>query len=180
MKKTILVVGSLVIVLALAGAELFYFRFHTYLQTTSVDEELPEMEADESVAQPDSTAADESQTAEPETSTSTGPTMLAAGEFVGIDFVHKGSGTARIIEQGGVRYLRFENFQVTNGPDLFVYLSNSENPRQSLGAYADLGRLKANTGNQNYEIPQGYYEGYNTAIIWCRQFSILFSYAVTQ
>ncbi|NOJ28474.1 MAG: hypothetical protein DA330_10745, partial [Nitrososphaera sp.] len=38
--------------------------------------------------------------------------------------------------------------------------------------------LKANIGNQNYEIPDGVdLEKYNTALVWCKQFSVLFGSA---
>jgi hypothetical protein len=42
----------------------------------------------------------------------------------------------------------------------------------------DLGRLKANIGNQNYPIPNGTdMTKYDTALIWCRAFSVLFGSA---
>lgn len=166
MKKKILI-SVLVIIVVMVVLDLFYFRFHTYLQRTEINEELP---------------AAISPTPVNGVIPSVNPTMriIAEGQFGEIDLVHKGSGTARIIEQDGKRYLRFENFEVTNGPDLYVYLSNSSVPTHdvnSLGQYANLGRLKGNVGNQNYEIPEAYY-GYNTAVIWCKKFSVLFSYAV--
>lgn len=71
---------------------------------------------------------------------------------------------------------------MTNGPDLYVYLSNSNTPtrdEKSLGQYVNLGRLKGNVGNQNYEIPE-LASGYTTAVIWCKKFSVLFSYAVSE
>ncbi len=41
-----------------------------------------------------------------------------------------------------------------------------------------LGKLKANSGNQNYEIPDGAdLSKYNTVLIWCQQFSVLFGSA---
>ena len=50
--------------------------------------------------------------------------MVLAGEFMGADEFHTGSGQARIIETGpGTFVLRLEDFSVRNGPDLFVYLS---------------------------------------------------------
>ncbi|MBI2624387.1 DM13 domain-containing protein [Candidatus Parcubacteria bacterium] len=107
--------------------------------------------------------------------------VVRTGTFVEIDFVHKGSGAAKIIEgTNGHRLLRLENFQVTNGPDLYVYLTKNSSPTgniKSLGDFINLGRLKGNVGDQNYEITQNV-DGYNTAVIWCRQFGALFSYAV--
>jgi hypothetical protein len=107
---------------------------------------------------------------------------VVQGAFVEVDAVHKGSGTARIIEQGGKRYLRLEDFQVTNGPDLYVYLSESKEPDnnlQSLDKYISLGRLKGNAGDQNYEIPEPFL-GYDTVVIWCQKFGVLFTYALME
>lgn len=153
MKTKHVVIGMIVI--GIVALELFYFRFHTYLQRTEVSEKIP-------------------------VTGSSAPTTLVQGQFVAVDAVHKGSGTARIIEQGGKRYLRFENFQVTNGPDLYVYLSESKTPGsdlKSLDKYISLGPLKGNVGDQNYEIPEPF-RGYDTAVIWCQKFGVLFSYAV--
>ncbi|MCI0566225.1 DM13 domain-containing protein [bacterium] len=108
------------------------------------------------------------------------PVTVAQGEFGEVDFIHKGSGTARIIEDGGRRYLRLENFSVVSGPDLFVYLSESKTPTsdiKSLDKYISLGRLKGTSGNQNYEIPEPF-RGYDTAVIWCQRYGVLFTYAV--
>jgi len=42
----------------------------------------------------------------------------------------------------------------------------------------DVGRLKANIGNQNYPIPAGTdMTKYDTVLIWCRAFSVLFGSA---
>ena len=86
------------------------------------------------------------------------------------------------MEISGKRILRLENFNVTSGPDLYVYLSDSTNPTHSvgnLGNYVDLGLLKATSGNQNYDVPARA-ENYRTAIIWCKQFGVLFSFAVME
>ncbi len=107
-------------------------------------------------------------------------TVIKRGSFGKIDLVHKGSGDAFLLEDaGGRRLLRFENFQVTNGPDLYVYLTRSTAPtaKDKLGDFINLGLLKGTVGNQNYEITQDS-EGYNTVVIWCQQFGVLFSFAV--
>jgi len=108
------------------------------------------------------------------------PTVLAQGTFGEVDFIHKGSGTAKIIEVGGKRILRLENFNVVSGPDLYVYLSETTSPTgdiASLGNFLDLGTLKGTSGNQNYEIP-GDSGNRETAIIWCKRYGVLFTYAV--
>jgi hypothetical protein len=70
--------------------------------------------------------------------------------------------------------LRVENLKVTNGPDLYVYLATDTGSSE----FVDLGRLKGNIGNQNYVIPDGTdLTKYNTVLIWCKLFSVLFGSA---
>jgi hypothetical protein len=67
-----------------------------------------------------------------------------------------------------------EDFSSTNGPDLYVYLSTDD----SASEFVNLGQLKANKGNQNYEIPEGTdIEKYDKVLIWCKAFSVLFGSA---
>jgi hypothetical protein len=96
---------------------------------------------------------------------------------VGADEFHFGSGTARLIETApGSFTVRLEDFAVRNGPDLFVYLSPSADGYTD-GA-VELGSLKADRGNQNYEVPAGTdVAAARSVVIWCRQFSVLFAAA---
>jgi len=44
--------------------------------------------------------------------------------------------------------------------------------------FVNLGRIRATEGNVNYEIPEGTdLTKYKNVLIWCRAFSVLFSYA---
>jgi Electron transfer DM13 len=104
------------------------------------------------------------------------PNILRIGSFVGVgDGIHNAEGIAKVIPlQDGSSILRLENLHVTNGPDLYVYLS----PDKSASDFIDIGKLKANNGNQNYEIPAGTdISKYDTVLIWCRPFSVLFGSA---
>ena len=57
---------------------------------------------------------------------------------------------------------------------MYVYLSTDKNAVD----FVNLGRLKANNGNQNYDIPPGTdLSKYDTALIWCKAFSVLFGSA---
>ncbi|MGI0012720.1 MAG: hypothetical protein ACREBU_04645, partial [Nitrososphaera sp.] len=47
--------------------------------------------------------------------------VLSSGSFVGVGG-HAADGVASILSVNGEEYLRFEQFMVTNGPDLHVYL----------------------------------------------------------
>ena len=98
------------------------------------------------------------------------------GNFVGAgDGFHNTEGVAKIIQLAdGTDILRLENFKATNGPDLYVYLSTDKTNADIV----NLGRLKGNIGNQNYLIPAGTdITKYNTALIWCRAFSVIFGSA---
>ena len=98
------------------------------------------------------------------------------GNFVGAgDGFHNAEGVAKIIQLAdGTDILRLENFKATNGPDLYVYMSTDKTNADIV----NLGRLKGNIGNQNYLIPAGTdITMYNTALIWCRTFSVIFGSA---
>ena len=58
------------------------------------------------------------------------------------------AGKAYVIQAGDYTFLRFEKFSVTNGPDLHVFLTKSGDVSRGF----DVGVLKANKGDQNYEI----------------------------
>lgn len=110
------------------------------------------------------------------------PGVLKSGNFVDIDDFHQGSGEAGIysLSTGG-NLLRFEDLEVTNGPDLRVYLAKSNEVNESSDldeGFVDLGKLKGNRGDQNYEIPDDVdISEYNTVVIYCRAFRKLFSTA---
>jgi len=99
-----------------------------------------------------------------------------AGTFIGVDDgIHNAEGQAKVIQLAdGGNFLRLEDFRSTNGPDLYVYLSTDN----SASDFVNLGRLKGNVGDQNYEIPDGTdLSKYDTALIWCQAFSVLFGSA---
>jgi len=108
------------------------------------------------------------------------PTVYAetpelSGTFVDGDWLHKTQGTATIITlDDGSSVLRLEDFKTTNGPDLYVYLATDDRASE----FVELGTLKANNGNQNYEIPDGIdFSKYDKVLIWCKAFSVLFGNA---
>jgi hypothetical protein len=104
-------------------------------------------------------------------------TTLATGTFRGADDFHFGEGTASIIETASGRYtLRFEDFSVQNGPDLYVYLSPAADGYTD-GAL-ELGTLKATDGTFGYDLPAGTDPAdFASAVIWCKQFAVLFAVA---
>ena len=77
------------------------------------------------------------------------------------------SGDAFVLSNGtDQRFLRFENFESSNGPDLKVYL------RAENGEFVSLGELSGNIGDQNYEIPADVdLTEFSRVEIWCERFS---------
>lgn len=98
------------------------------------------------------------------------------GTFVGVnDGIHNAEGMASVLSlDDGSQILRLEDFYSTNGPGLYVYLATDKRATD----YVSLGSLKANQGNQNYDIPpQTDLERYDHVLIWCEPFSVLFGSA---
>jgi len=116
-----------------------------------------------------------------ETMPAESPVVVAQGQFVDADAIHKGSGRASLYRlQDGSHAIRFEEFRTTNGPALVVYLSTHPDPQSASdvtdNVFVDLGKLKGNVGNQNYLIPAGTpVDGINSVVIWCELFDVLFS-----
>jgi Electron transfer DM13 len=104
--------------------------------------------------------------------------VVQTGEFMGSDDFHFGHGDAQLIETApGVFTLRLENFSVRNGPDLYVYLSKDPSGENIEEAF-NLGSLKATDGAFNYEVPANIdVSGVKSAVVWCKQFSVLFAHA---
>jgi Electron transfer DM13 len=108
--------------------------------------------------------------------TTTSSSKIRTGAFIGAgDGFHNAQGLAKVIPLGdGNSVLRLENFKSTNGPNVHLYLSTDK----AASNFIDLGRLKANNGNQNYNIPDGTnLSKYNMVLIWCKDFSVLFGSA---
>jgi hypothetical protein len=110
-----------------------------------------------------------------------GMTMLAQGAFYNI--VHAGSGQAIVYQLAdGSRVLRLQDFSVDNGPDLYVYLVPVNPVPDTIGSEipgsVNLGALKGNLGDQNYDIPADLdLSQFQSVVIWCRAFRVPFSAA---
>jgi len=90
------------------------------------------------------------------------------------------SGSIKIVQTWDSHILRIEDLQTTNGPDLFVYLSEKKSLQDESdvkGSYR-LAKLKWNSGNQNYEIPNDIdISQYHSVAIHCRAYNHSFGYA---
>ncbi len=106
--------------------------------------------------------------------------FITQGKFQDADNFHKGSGMASIFQNGDQRVLRFEDFEVTNGPDLHVLLVENvfATNHDEIGKYVDLGKLKGNLGSQNYDLmPDVDLSLYQGVMIYCAPFHVVFATA---
>ncbi len=99
------------------------------------------------------------------------------GTFTGADDFHFGSGTASLIETApGTWTVRFENFSVRNGPDLYVYIS--PDPAGYVDGALEVGKLRATDGSFNMDLPAGATpDAPASIVIWCKQFAVQFAVA---
>jgi electron transfer DM13 len=104
--------------------------------------------------------------------------LLRAGRFESVR--HSASGKAQAIDlAAGGSVLTLTDFEVDNGPDLRLYLvAGPATTEGEVEDFVDLGGLKGNVGNQQYELPRNLDVGrHSTVVIWCRAFSVLFARA---
>lgn len=108
---------------------------------------------------------------------------LETGTFHGK--VHSTSGRATIYQQeDGSLLLRLTNFKTSNGPDVHVILiavkdaDDDANFLKSGVERVELGPLKGNQGDQNYQIPSGTdLSKFQTVSIYCERFNANFGAA---
>jgi Electron transfer DM13 len=113
---------------------------------------------------------------EPARQAPAGPVLLGAGQFVGLAG-HSGTGDAGLFRSPDGSYvLRFENFDIENGPDLEVYLVPGAEQTSLVPGSIHLGALEGNVGNQTYDLAAGtpLVPGPYTALVWCEAFSVEF------
>jgi hypothetical protein len=107
------------------------------------------------------------------------PNTIKSSMLQGVDAIHWAKGTVEVVKAADGAKLAFkDDFEVAQGPDLFVYLSPNL-AGQELGEFASLGNLKATKGLQEYVLPENY-QDYKTVVIWCRAFSVAFATADIQ
>jgi hypothetical protein len=168
-----LLVGSIaLVVVAVTAFVLLYFEPQTLFIDDRVDDPLPTVAGDQASSAAPRTGGGE----RPEPAIET----LRSGTFR--SYEHSTSGEARAIRlPDGSRYLRLEDFETSNGPDVRVYLSAAPagGPGDTFDDdYGELGELKGNIGDQNYTIPAGVdLDRFGTAVIWCERFSVAFGAA---
>ncbi|PEV83444.1 DM13 domain-containing protein [Bacillus cereus] len=150
-KYTILIVGFIMIL----GVLWYLFRPEKLFIDKKVNEALPGIEMQSIESKQDQ--------------------VVNEGQFE--KGVHDTTGTATIHQlANGKHVLRLSNFSTSNGPDVRVvlvstnHLKNNEDVKNH--KYIELGKLKGNKGDQNYEIPEGInVSKYASVSIWCKRFN---------
>lgn len=113
--------------------------------------------------------------------TSAASNQIAAGQFH--NSAHETKGTATVFQLAdGKKTLRLTNFETSNGPDVHVYLVAAEDAKDSetvtRAGFLDIGSLKGNIGDQNYDLPANAdLSKYRAVTIWCKRFSVNFGTA---
>ncbi|HET7107526.1 MAG TPA: DM13 domain-containing protein [Candidatus Acidoferrum sp.] len=111
------------------------------------------------------------------------PEALYTGRLEGK--VHQTSGRATIYKSAdGKQFLRLTDFTTSNGPDVHVLLVRSN--EKAFGQEivkgdldgVELGALKGNQGDQNYDLPTGLdLNQYQAVTIYCQRFHAIFGVA---
>lgn len=113
--------------------------------------------------------------AAPEGTAPTAPPPAPAeltGTFTGVAG-HQSSGRAALISNDSANFIRLEDdFSVTSGPDLYVYVGTKDDKTR------EIARLKGNKGGQNYELPKDLdLSSFDTVWIYCKAFTVNFARA---
>jgi hypothetical protein len=117
----------------------------------------------------------------PTTQNAASPQTLVSGQFYSI--LHPTAGTATIYQMAdGTRVLRLTRFRTSNGPDVHVYMVAADDAKDAAAVeqagFVDLGVIKGNIGDQNYELaPDLDLTKYRAVSIWCKRFSVNFGAA---
>jgi hypothetical protein len=110
-----------------------------------------------------------------------GPMAITKGNFKGL--AHETKGLASVYQLAdGKRTLRLTEFETSNGPDVHVYLTAAEVAKGSdaikAAGFIDLGSIKGNIGDQNYDLPAGVdLAKYRAVTVWCKRFGVNFATA---
>lgn len=157
MERRKVIIGSLVVIVLIIGW--YLFRPELIFINKTVDEKFPGAETSEAAK----------------------PVVLSSGNFSGL--AHETKGMAAIYRlPDDKRTLRLTNFETSNGPDVRVYLvaapDSKDNKTVTKAGFIDLGPMKGNIGDQNYDLPaDADLSKYQSISIWCRRFGVNFGAA---
>lgn len=158
MSKRKMIIGAGIIALAIGW---YAFRPELLFIDRAVSEEFPGGPAMASIEQ--------------------GPAVITRGKFKTL--AHDTMGEAAVYQLAdGRRTLRLTQFETSNGPDVHVYLLAADvekgNDTVKEAGFVDLGSMKGNKGDQNYDIPENVdLNKYKSVSIWCARFGVNFGSA---
>jgi hypothetical protein len=108
-------------------------------------------------------------------------TVLLNGTFIEFDSAHYGRGVVQIVEfPDGKRRVQFVEVELAPGPDLYVYFSDKSTfsgIRDGPGNFTNLGLLPYTSGNFSMGTKGVNLANVRSVLIWCKQFSVAFTYA---
>jgi hypothetical protein len=150
--------------------------YWTGFRDSEVDEDVVVPTAEASGEERDTALAGDNEESAPQGGASekpdypAGPVSLATGHFTGEDG-HAGSGTATVVEEsGGERTLTFTDFHVDPGAQVEVWLTQDAS---SFDDRVELGGLKGNVGDQQYELPgDADLTRFDTVVLYCTPFTV--------
>lgn len=142
--------------------------------TTATEEDVPTGEATRADT---SSVADAA--ADPAPAAERTGSLISSGMLMGTDAFHTGSGDVLLVsDPDGNLILRFQEYSVRNGPDLFVYLTPDPEGDVHADGAVNLGAIRATSGFVNYEVPADVDPAsFRAAVIYCRAFSVTFAVA---
>ncbi len=108
--------------------------------------------------------------------------LISMGPLEGTDAFHTASGEVLLVRspEGDV-VLRFQDYEVRNGPGLYVYLTPDPGGDVHADGAVELSALRATSGFVNYELPPDLdAASFRAAVIYCKPFSVTFAIAELQ
>lgn len=112
------------------------------------------------------------------------------GDWMDGDSTHKASGRIDLVTVDGLPYLRFSDFEMTAGPDVYLYLTWSASPSSAADVEGDGVRIDVATDEDRdarlnergtffvpLELSVDELDQYQSAVAWCDDFNVIFGTA---
>lgn len=114
--------------------------------------------------------------------------VLRTGMWQDGDPGHKASGAIDLVRIGGAHYLRFTDFEMTAGPDVYLYLTQSATPKSTADVEGDGTRISVRTDADSsprlnergsffvaLDMTATELATYQGVAAWCDDFNVLFA-----
>jgi len=172
---------TFIIGVALIVGVALWWAFSPLLFDTEVNDAVPDIRSESdsnistSTTPATNTTATSSSTRTESTSTVTGSSRAHRTRFPIEDTPgHPARGYVRVFETPEEQIIRYEDYEGTNGPDLYIYLAKDLDAEE----FVNLGLARGNKGNINYGVPLDInIDEYTYVLTWCRALGVLFDYA---